>query len=92
MKAIHKYLVPFQEVATVQMREGAHIIRVDDVEGLIYVWAVVDTDADIVPRTLYLFKTGAQMPDDILTAYRYLGCGGIFVQMELMMYIYEKVA
>ncbi len=92
MICIHKFLLPFKEVATIEMPVGAKVLRVDDVDGLIYAWAIVDTEAEFEKRTFYLFKTGAQMPGDILTAYRYLGCGGIFVQMELMMYIFERTA
>jgi hypothetical protein len=41
-------------------------------------------------RTFHLFKTGADMPDLINENFRYLGCGSIFVQMELMMYVFEE--
>lgn len=71
------------------MPEGALVIRVDGINGFLCLWAVVDTAAPIVKRDFLLFKTGAAMPDDILKAYHYLGCGGIFVQMELMMYVWE---
>jgi hypothetical protein len=56
----------------------------------LWIWAVVDPDAPIESRIFSLFKTGAAMPDDI-GAYLYHGCGAIFVQMELMMYVFEKV-
>jgi hypothetical protein len=89
MKAIHKYVLPFMERATVQMPAGALVIRVDGLDGFLFLWAVVDTDQPMVEREFLLFKTGAAMPDDILQSYSYLGCGAIFVQMELMMYVWE---
>jgi hypothetical protein len=89
MKTIHKFSLGMAEKAYVDMPEGALVIRVDGIDGFLYLWAVVDTDAPMVRREFLLFKTGAPMPDDILHSYHYLGCGGIFVQMELMMYVWE---
>jgi hypothetical protein len=91
MKKIFKYRLPFMEVATVEMPYDAHVIRIDGLDGALWIWAIVDTDAPIEKREFLLFKTGAQMPDDILSDYVYLGCGAIFVQMELMMYVFERV-
>lgn len=91
MKKIFKYRLPFMEVAKVEMPYGAHVIRIDGLDGALWIWAIVDTMAPIEIREFHLFKTGAEMPDDILHAYRYLGCGAIFVQMELMMYVFEQL-
>lgn len=90
MKAIHKFQLGMAEKASVMMPEGALVIRVDGIDGFLCLWAVVDTEAPMVKRDFLLFKTGAAMPDDILQNYNYLGCGGIFVQMELMMYVWES--
>ena len=90
MKVIYKYRLPFKEFSVVSMPEGANIIRIDGEDGAIQMWAVVDTEAPLVDREFSLFKTGGEMPDDIEN-YRYLGCGAIFIQMELMMYVFEKV-
>ncbi|HEX8610172.1 MAG TPA: hypothetical protein VF800_02705 [Telluria sp.] len=89
MKAIHKYQLGMAEQASVMMPEGAVVIRVDGIDGFLWLWAVVDTDAPMIKRDFLLFKTGASMPADILQTHCYLGCGGIFVQMELMMYVWE---
>ena len=89
-KRIFKYRLPFMEIATVQMPFNSQIVRVDDVDGAIWIWAVIDDENPLVEREFFLFKTGVVMPDDILENYTYLGCGAIFVQMELMMYVYEK--
>lgn len=85
---IFKYQLPFMEVATVTMKENANIIRIDGLEGALWIWAIVDENAKDVDRTFHLFKTGAEMPDNI-HEYVYHGCGAIFIQMELMMYVFE---
>ncbi len=89
MKAIYKYQLPFMEKATVSIPEGADIIRIDGLDGALWIWAVVDTEKPPVDREFELYKTGGEMPDNI-DEYNYLGCGAIFVQMELMMYVFEK--
>lgn len=93
MKKIFKYRLPFKEVAEVVLPVGAQIIRIDGENsgpsaGQISIWAIVDPDADLETRTFHLFKTGGEMPDDISEA-KYWGCGAIFIQMELMMYVFE---
>lgn len=90
MKAIWKFQLGMAEKASVKMPAGAKVIRVDGIDGFLYLWAVVDPQQPMVQRDFVLFKTGAPMPDDILENHRYLGCGGIFVQMELMMYVWES--
>jgi hypothetical protein len=89
MKAIYKYRLPFMEVCKVIMPHNSEIIRIDGLDGALWIWAIVDTEEELVERTFHLFKTGGEMPDDI-GEYDYLGCGAIFVQMELMMYVFEK--
>lgn len=88
MKAIYKYRLPFMEVSKVTMPKGAQIVRIDGMDGAIWIWAQVDTNKELVERTFHLFKTGGEMPDNINDAV-YLGCGAIFVQMQLMMYVFE---
>lgn len=89
-KAIYKYRLPFMEKAEVVMKKDAQIIRVDGLDGALWLWAIVDTDAEEEVRHFELFKTGGKMPDNI-HEYTYHGCGAIFIQMELMMYVFEKM-
>ena len=90
MYKILKYSAPFKEISKVVMPKDAKIIRVDS-DGGIKIWAICNTSQDWPEeeRTFHLFKTGGEMPDDILD-YDYIGCGAIFIQMELMMYLFEK--
>ncbi len=88
MKAVYKYQLPFKEVAEVDLPFGAKVVRIDGLDGFLWLWAVVDTTAPIETRTFYLQKTGAPMPEGKVL--HYLGCGAIFIQMELMMYVFEE--
>jgi len=88
MKTIYKYVLPFMEIVHIDLPKGAEVIRCDGIEGFIYIWCVIDTEAPLEKRTFYLFKTGAKIDDNLNL--KYLGCGAIFIQMELMMYIFES--
>lgn len=88
MKVIYKYRLPFMETSHVTMPQGATILRVDGLDGAIWVWALVDTEKPLVEREFRLFKTGGEMPDNINEAV-YHGGGAIFIQMELFMYVFE---
>lgn len=85
---IYKYRLPFMEKSCVKMKKGAKIIRVDGLDGALWLWAVCDEHAQDEIRHFELFKTGGKMPYNI-DDYIYHGCGAIFVQMELMMYVFE---
>lgn len=88
MQVIYKYRIPFKEVAEVTMPIDSKILRVDGTDGALWLWAIVEPSAPLVTRTFHLFKTGGKMYDDICE-YNYIGCGAIFIQMELMLYIFE---
>ena len=93
MNVIYKYRLPFMEVAEVVMPVGAKIIRIDDEQtgptaGQISIWAIVDTEAPKEIRVFNLYKTGGAMPENIHEAV-YHGCGAMYIQMELMMYVFE---
>ena len=89
MITIWKFQLPIMERATVTMPEGADVLRVDGLDGKLWLWAVVDTEAVLVDREFLLFKTGASM--DGSGDLQYLGCGAIFIQMELMLYVFEEI-
>lgn len=89
---IFKYQIPIKERTHVDLPAGAQILRVDGLEGALWLWALCNTETKAIERREFaLFKTGGNMPEDILTGYRYVGYGAIFIQQELMMYIFEKV-
>lgn len=88
MKTIYKYQIPIKEAVTLQLPKQAKILRVDGVDGGLFMWALVDTDNPLEPVNLRLFKTGGEIPQD--TSYEYLGHGAIFIQMELMLYVFKE--
>lgn len=86
-RTIFKYQMPVQEEFSMKLPAKAEIIRVADIDGMFWMWAVVDTDAALEERHFKAFKTGAPMPAD--RDLRFLGFCRIFVQMELGLYIFE---
>lgn len=87
-KVIFKYQMPVKEQFTMELPAGAQIIRMQDMDGFFWLWAVVDTDAETEKRFFRAFKTGAKIPDDFDTSH-YVGFCAVFVQMELGLYIFE---
>lgn len=86
---IFKYQMPVLEEFTLDLPENALILRVDDIDGMFWMWAMVNTNAPVETRTFRAFKTGAAMPSDRFL--RYIGFCRIFVQMELGLYIFEDL-
>ncbi len=86
-RVIFKYQMPVQEHFTMMLPAGAEILRVEDQGGMFWMWAMVRTDAPDEPRHFHAFKTGGKIPDALNI--RYVGCCAVFIQMELMLYIFE---
>lgn len=86
-KVIFKYQMPVLERFTMKLPAGAQIIRMEDQDGLFWLWAVVDTNAPLEDREFMAFKTGAKIPTD--ASLSYIGFCAVFVQMELGLYIFE---
>lgn len=88
-RVIYKYQMPVLEEFTMALPQGAKILRVQDMDGMFWMWAMVDTDAPTETRNFRAFKTGAKIPDNLNL--EYIGFCAIFVQMELGLYIFEVV-
>lgn len=69
---------------------GAEIIRMDAIDGMFWLWAVVDTNVPDEPRKFHAVKCGGSMPD--VPNLKYVGCCAVFIQMELMLYIFEETS
>lgn len=89
-RVIFKYQMPVLEQFSMHLPEGAMILRVQDQGGMLWLWAVVNTEAPTEERKFRAFKTGGAMPDGV--PLRYVGFCAVFVQMELGLYIFEEVA
>lgn len=89
-RVIYKYQMPVMEHFTMQLPAGAEIIRMDGIDGMFWLWAVVDTNAADETRKFHSVKCGGNMPD--IANLKYVGCCALFVQQELMLYIFEEVS
>lgn len=92
MNKIFKYSLPVKEKFSINLPKGAQIIRVEDVDGLFYLWAIVNTDENYPTETRYIecYKTG-QSIDTPLEDLKFLGTCKIFIMMELCLYMFENI-
>lgn len=86
-KIVGKFQLPIKECFSLEMPQGAEVVRVEGLDGHIWMWAVIDTEAPTENRQFMSFKTGGEMPPD--TELKYIGCGAVYVQQELMLYYFE---
>lgn len=89
MKRIFKYQLPILEEVELRLPVNAEVIRIADLGGIIWLWAIIDDEEPDETRKFYLYKTGGAMKDIPM---KYLGCGAVFIQMELMLYVFEEVS
>ena len=85
---IWKYQMPVKESFSIKLPKGAKIIRMAGENGYLWLWAVIDTDAELEDRYFDAFKAGGTMPDD-LSSHSFVGMASIYIQQELMLYIFE---
>jgi hypothetical protein len=92
MKAIYKYQCPVKEKFDLSLPKGAQIVRVDDVEGMFFLWAIVDIDpaTPTEVRRFECYKTGAKIDTPTSNLF-YLGFWKVFIQMELCLYVFEVI-
>lgn len=85
---IWKYQMPVSEKFEMKLPKGAQIIRMAGEGGMLWLWAVVDTSAPDEVRVFEAFKAGGTMPDD-MSMHEFVGMAHIYIQQELMLYIFE---
>jgi len=92
MKAIYKYSLPVQEKHPIELPVGAKIIRVEDVGGLFFLWAIVETGDDVEKELRYLefYKTG-QPIETPLENLVMVGTCKLFIMQELCLYVFENI-
>lgn len=93
MNKIFKYSIPTKEKYAIELPQGAKIIRVEDVDGLFYLWAIVDTQENHPTELRYLefYKTG-QPIETPLNDLVFLGTCKLFIMQELCLYVFENIA
>lgn len=89
MNVIYKYPLPVQEKYVIELPKGAIIIRAEDVEGLFFLWAIVDTDAEKEKRHLEFYKTGQPITTP-LSDLKFIGTCKLFIMQELCLYVFEN--
>ena len=91
MNKIFKYSLPVQEKYSIELPAGAKIIRVEDVDGLFFLWALVNIAEDHPKeiRNLEFYKTGQPIenPEGLV----YLGLCKLFIMQELGLYVFERI-
>lgn len=92
MKAIYKYPIPVQEKYQIELPRGARIIRVEDVDGLFFLWAIVDTGEDVEKEIRYLefYKTGQPIQTPLIDLI-HIGSCKLFIMQELCLYVFENI-
>jgi len=87
---IYKYQMPVQECFEMKLPKGAQIIRMAGEKGMLWLWAVVDTNVDDEVRKFKAFKCGGSGMNGASNLI-YHGCAAIYIQAELMLYIFEEI-
>lgn len=84
--------MPVQEKFEIELPVNALIIRVGDVGGLFFLWAIVNTEEEILieKRFLEFYKTGQPIETD-LSDLIYLGECKLFIMQELCLYVFENI-
>lgn len=90
MKTIYKYPLPVQEKYVIELPKGARIIRAEDVDGLFFLWAIVDTEAEKEQRYLEFYKTGQEIKTPVEDLVM-LGTCKLFIMQELCLYVFENI-
>jgi hypothetical protein len=91
MYKIYKYSIPTKEKYIIELPKDSKIIRVEDVDGLFFLWAIVNTDENHPKekRCLEFYKTG-QVIETPINRLNYLGTCKLFIMQELCLYVFEN--
>ena len=60
---VYKYKLSTHIEATLMLPKGAQVLRVDVQKGTMFLWAMVDPDAEKEARVFDIFGTGSPIPD-----------------------------
>ena len=71
MKAIYKYPILVQDYQTITMPKGATILSVQNQNGYLQMWAIVDIDCQEIETRIF----------------RMIGTGNPFIDTDMTMYI-----
>ena len=71
MKVVHKYPISFVD-SEVKMPKGADVLHADTVNGLVFIWAMVNPKHKLTSRYFKLFATGEAIEDYDKKHYHYI--------------------
>lgn len=96
MKKIFKYELSIKEKQEIELPINATIIRVDDVDGKFFLWAIVEVtsegeEIETETRFLEFYKTGQPIRTPIENL-NYLGFCKLFIMQELGLYVFENIS
>jgi len=90
MNVIYKYQLPVKEKCIIELPKSAMIIRVEDVAGLFYLWAIVNPENELQKRYLEFYKTGQPIETPLRDLF-FLGTCKLFIMQELCLYVFENL-
>lgn len=92
MKKIYKYELSVKEKQQIELPVGAEIIRVDDVDGKFFLWAIVNPEEQVSEiRSLEFYKTGQEI-NTLCHHLNYIGFCRLFIMQELGLYVFENIS
>ena len=93
MKKIFKYEMSIKEKQEIELPINSEIIRVDDLDGRFFLWAIVNPEEDAETETRYLefYKTGQPIETETKDL-KYIGFCKLFIMQELGLYVFENLA
>jgi hypothetical protein len=65
MRTIYKYPVEVRDTFTLSLPKGAEILTVQEQRGSVFMWALVDRDAESEERSFRLAGTGHPIEDGL---------------------------
>lgn len=80
-----------KEESAIEIPYKAKIIKGENQEGFVAIWAIVDLEAPLVKREFRLYKTGQQFECGDVDKLAFIGRADIHVGMDLGMHIFELI-
>lgn len=86
MKRIYKYHLPFGDVITIQMPKDAEVLSVGNQHEGVYLWAMVDPNAELIDYQFRMAGTGHPIVEGFIHSF----IGTVHLQnSQLIFHIFE---
>lgn len=86
--SIWKFPLTVTDYQTLTMPEGAEILSVQDQDGALCLWALVDPQAPMVERLIEVFGTGHPIPTNMGISRNYLAS---VQQGRFVWHVFERI-